>query len=353
MKTIHLLVLMVLTTQLTWSQSSDSTPIKKTALQISGSVDGYYRFDFNQPSSSPYNNLTSFTKTQNSFELGMASIKAEHHFGKASALIDLGFGKRAEEFSYNDANTRFALKQLLVRYAPSSKLQLTLGTWDTHIGYEMVDPQLNRNYSMSYLFSNGPFTHTGLKAEFQIGKRSTVTLGISNPIDQRSASGFSKTFLAQYATSSNNDRFKIYLNFAGGDQSDNKRLLQEDVVFTYQISKQFQLGGNATWQSLRITNDSSHAGQTLNWGGLAVYLNYDPVKWVGLTLRTEYLNDEDGYLGIQHAFETTLSANFKIDQLTIIPEFRFDETGKALFERKNEANKQFTASFLLAVCYTF
>ncbi len=99
----------------------------------------------------------------------MASIRADHNFGKVSATIDLGFGTRAEEFAYNDANTRLAIKQLYVVYAPSSAIKFTLGTWATHIGYELVDPYLNRNYSMSYMFTNGPFTHTGLKADISLG----------------------------------------------------------------------------------------------------------------------------------------------------------------------------------------
>src|SRR3954464_10458657 len=81
--------------------SQDSTKASP-AFKLSGSADVYYRYNFNDPPQSPYNNLTSFTTSQNSFELGMASLKAEHSFGKASLTADLGFGKRAEDFSYND-----------------------------------------------------------------------------------------------------------------------------------------------------------------------------------------------------------------------------------------------------------
>jgi len=46
------------------------------------SVDGYYRADFAGQLS---NNKTSFTNSNNSFELGMASVKVDHSFGKVSA----------------------------------------------------------------------------------------------------------------------------------------------------------------------------------------------------------------------------------------------------------------------------
>src|SRR6476646_8027171 len=60
---------------------------------ITGSVDVYYRYNFDNPKSGNLNNFTSFTNSQNSFELGMASVKVDHSFGKASGTIDLGFGR--------------------------------------------------------------------------------------------------------------------------------------------------------------------------------------------------------------------------------------------------------------------
>src|SRR5678816_418242 len=77
----------------------------KGHLTITGSVDAYYRYNFqNAKDSGQTNNYTSFTNSQNSFELGMASIKADYAIGKAEGFIDLGFGRRAEEFSYNDGD---------------------------------------------------------------------------------------------------------------------------------------------------------------------------------------------------------------------------------------------------------
>ncbi|MEI9809464.1 MAG: outer membrane beta-barrel protein [Bacteroidota bacterium] len=144
------------------TSAQDST--KKTT--ISGSVDVYYRYNFlNAKDIGAFNNNTSFTNSQNSFELGMASVKIEHSFGKVSGVLDLGVGKRAEEFSYNDRvfsinddgdevsspTLLAAIKQAYVTYAPSDKVKFTFGKFGTHVGYELLDPQLNRNYSMSYM----------------------------------------------------------------------------------------------------------------------------------------------------------------------------------------------------------
>ena len=88
---------------------TDSTAPTSPAPTITGSVDAYFRYNFNDPMEggplNDMNNYTSFTNSQNSFQLGMASIRADHSFGKASATVDLGFGPRAEEFAYGDPSS--------------------------------------------------------------------------------------------------------------------------------------------------------------------------------------------------------------------------------------------------------
>ncbi|HWJ26292.1 MAG TPA: outer membrane beta-barrel protein, partial [Flavisolibacter sp.] len=139
---------------LTWASAQDST--KTSPLTISGSADVYYKYDFAKTKA---NNLTSFTNSHNSFELGMASLKLDYKTAKTEVVADVGFGKRAQEFSYNDEGVLAAVKQLYISYSPISWLKFTAGSWATHVGYEVVDAYANHNYSMSYMFTNGPFFH--------------------------------------------------------------------------------------------------------------------------------------------------------------------------------------------------
>ena len=359
MKKIGLLTAVLAIGGAVFSQVSDSTKaIKDTTTKtsplatITGSVDVYYRYNFNNPKVYPYNSFTSFTHSSNSFELGMASIRADHSFGKVSATIDLGFGTRAEEFAYNDANTRFAIKQLYVTYAPIAAVKFTLGTWATHVGYELVDAYLNRNYSVSYMFTNGPFSHTGLRADVTLGGKSAFMVGISNPTDFRTAPGMPKSLIAQFSTGSKDNKLKAYFNFVGGKQNDTKKVVQGDFVATYAVSGKFSLGFNGTLQALKLKDSTGNTNKA-NWSGLALYINADPVSWFGLTLRTEYIMDKDEYLGLKNIIAPTLSANFKIDNLTIIPEFRLDHAGNEVFYKNaNEVTKS-TGSFILAATYHF
>lgn len=334
--------------------AQDST--KTGTFTLSGNADAYYRYNFSKPKTPPtYNSFTSFTHSHNSFELGMASLKAEYTKGKAGVVADLGFGTRAEEFAYNDQNTRLAIKQLYVTYSPSAAVKLTLGSWATHVGYEVLDPYLNRNYSMSYMFSYGPFSHTGIKADISLGGKSSLMLGVANPTDFRSASGAPKSFLGQFATGSSDGNFKAYLNFVGGKQSDFKKVIQGDVVLTYAASSQFSVGFNGTVQNVKTRAVIADPYTSGTWWGSALYLNYDPTSWFGLTARGEYVKDKDDALGLGlgNVFVPTLSGNFKIDNLTIIPEFRFDAAKNEVFEKSDGTFNKSTGQFILAATYHF
>ncbi len=322
---------------------------------VSGYVDAYYRFNFSN-SKEATNNLTSFTNSQNSFELGMASVKLEHSMGKVGVVADLGFGRRAEEFSYNDENTLLAIKQAYVTYAPSSSLKFTAGSFATHVGYELVDPHLNRNYSMSYMFSYGPFFHTGVKADLTAGK-SGFMVGIANPTDLKSANFSQKWLIAQYSLAAT-DKVKLFLNYQGGNKQDEDktRLRQYDLVLTAGISDKFSIGYNGTVQNRTARQTGGKYGDGNSWWGSAVYLNVDPTTSFGLTLRAEYVSDKKDVLGgyiNSSIFAPTLSANFKVGGLTIIPEVRLDNSSKEIFEKRDGSTTKSTSSALMAVVYKF
>lgn len=331
-------------------------PEKKPQLLITGSADFYYRLDFAKTKA---NNLTSFTNSHNAFSLGMASVKLEHKSDKVSAVLDLGFGTRASEFAYNDQGLLQAVKQLYVSYSPNSWLKFTAGSWATHVGYELVDPQLNRNYSMSYMFTNGPFTHTGIKADITSGKHGFM-LGVSNATDFRippTGKINKKALIAQYSYAAT-DNVKIYLNYVGGKAPDSANVGQFDAVLTAKVNDKFSLGFNGTVTNTKLWDGAKNVSSK-SWGGAAVYLNLDPKPWFGLTLRSEYFSDKKQLKVYSTAseggtvFANTLSANFKVNSFIIIPELRIDNASKKIFQDKNGVAKSGFTSFVLAAVYSF
>lgn len=342
------------------ASAQDST---KT-LTISGNADAYFRHNFG----SGTNNFTSFTNSQSSFELGMASLRADATAlnGKVGATVDLGFGRRAEEFSYNDGEDGVGkngfislsnVKQAYLTYAPSSKVKFTMGKFATHVGYELLDAPLNRNYSMSYMFTNGPFFHTGLKADITAGPVGFM-LGVANYTDQSTATTSVKTLLGQFSGSAAEGSFKYYLNYvgfggsdAGANPSGLKSLNQFDLVLLGTISSKFNIGYNGTIQNRKQVDGSTDPSGS--WIGNAVYLNFDPTEKTGITLRSELITDKkDVYFGT-NIFANTLSFNLKAGPLTIIPELRYESAKDQIFDDKDGDPTKSTFSALLAAVFKF
>ncbi|WP_431242636.1 outer membrane beta-barrel protein [Flavobacterium sp. P21] len=326
-KVLHIFAAM-LTSSFAFAQD-DTETATSPATTWGGSADAYYKYDF----SKQMNGLTSFTNSQNSFELGMASIEAGHTFGKASVFVDLGFGKRAGEFSYNettdkDINAKFLIKQLFFTYNVTEKFKFVAGSFGTHIGYEVLDAVDNKNYSMSYAFSYGPFFNTGVKAQYTSGKF-TAMFGITNPTDFKSAmdaGSTQKTYIGQVGYIG--ETGSAYLNFTSGsaNPASDENKTQIDFVASKTISDSFGLGFNATYAKTKNDFDSDLDGE---WFSLVGYANYSFSPSLLLAYRMEYFDAKDlapslGTLTGSSVFANTVSLNYKVGKLTIIPELRYD-----------------------------
>ena len=122
---------------------------------LSGTVDTYFR-------SSEYAPGTSFANLPG-FSLGMANLIFAYEGEDHGFVADLVMGPRGTEAVFNSSGSSNIVNQLYVYYNLSDSVTLTFGNFNTFLGYEVISPAANFNYSTSYLFSYGPFSHTGLK----------------------------------------------------------------------------------------------------------------------------------------------------------------------------------------------
>ena len=318
---------------------NDST--KKSSTTLTAYLDGYYRALLKNGGGSN-NNFTSFTNAHNSFKLGMASIKVDQTLGKFTASLDLGIGKRVEEFSYNDKDILTNIKGATIAYAVTDKLKLTAGKFSTHIGYELLDATSNRNYSMSYGFSYGPFFHTGFKADIAIGGKTALMVGLVDPTDYTSFNSKPKYIIAQISSATKNDKLKGYLNFLKGDIT-----TQYNLVVVATLTNRVSAAFDASINQQKFGEDNS------SWSSKAFYLNYDFTEKLGLTLREDFFSDRTiSPIGLGSVNATTLSGKIKINKITMIPEIRIDRGITPLFSTK-EGTATNASNFLVAAIYAF
>ncbi len=321
---------------MTTAQGEEENP-----LLVSGSVDGYYKYDFSGMSNSP----TSFANDQNSFSLGMANIIFSKEVGKASFVADLAFGPRA------DQSAPGPIQNLYVSYAISDKVSVTSGFMGTFVGYEVISPTANFNYSTSYLFSNGPFQNGGLKFDFAISEKFAFMVGVFNEFDSYSNTSGGLDFGTQLYFSPAAG-WDAYINFVTSNDSGT----EIDLTTTYQVTDEFMIGLNAAKRTLGEFFDQD-MGDGANFVGAALYLNYAFSDSFALGIRGETFEDEDGGV-LNDDFGSkvtsfTISANVGSGPLKLIPELRFDSANEDLFMDADGDPTDSFAQFLVACVFSF
>ena len=360
-KNIMLLMLGV-SGSLAFAQEED----RLKSFHFSGSADIFYKYDF---ANVDFNTRTSFTIPNNSFELGMLSLKMTHKTGKFGLTADVGVGNRVEQFNYTQSNTGLIIKQLFIDYAATDKLTITAGSWTTHIGYELLDAPDNDIYSMSYVFSYGPFFHTGLKANYVLDKFNFMA-GIANPTDLRSSfqkvevvevsgdvmteSYRNKFFIWQIGYAA--DSFNVYLNGQQGSYNpQSSNISQFDITAACKVTDKLKLGLNATTFESKDDLDDFKK----RWSSIVGYLKYGLTEHLALNYRAELLNNKENALAIgsgtvgQNIFANTISGTLSYGNFQLKPEIRFEKATEPIFIKKKEVATESAGNFLIAAMYKF
>ena len=320
---------------------------EKKKFTITGSVDAYYRTNFNAPNDEDAVAPGSSFANLPGFALGMANVIASYEGEKVGFVVDLVYGPRGEDATFNSPFLRPGgssniVNQLYAYWNVSDKVKLTLGNFNTFLGYEVISPAGNFNYSTSYLFSYGPFSHTGLKADFTLSDKFSLMLAVMNPTD---ATEFNPN--GNYAFGAQLGYSNQFLNFLADDGT-----FEIDFTGGFNISEKFFLGINAAYFD---GGDDTDVG----FAGAALYPQYTITDTFAIGLRGEYFV-EDGEFGAigtgvkdSSVFTATLTTNVKIGDLTIIPEIRLDSSSDDFFLDSDTKAQKSLSSFVLAAVYAF
>ncbi|RAK00412.1 putative OmpL-like beta-barrel porin-2 [Larkinella arboricola] len=365
----------------------------KGKFTFSGYIDTYYSGNFNNPRSS--SNLGAagtarvFDQRSGQILLGLIQTKIGYSTDKVDAVLDLTFGPNADLGNYGNVigplggggTSLAAIKQAYINWKVSDKFAVMAGQFGTHIGYEVIDAPVNYNYSLSNLFNNGPFYHTGVKGTYAFSDRASLMLGVVNNVDSWKDNNKAKGIIGQLFFSPAAG-WNVYLNGIVSNEAnpDTATLAQVkgmysvfDLATTYQITERFYLGLNAAMGSQKKDLQGSYPLKegTSKWGGVAVYTNYALTSKFGLGARYEYFDNSDGARGLRNSFgegtsvnSITVTGNITAadGNLLIKPEFRLDSyakpsTGGAEAQQFEDSEGNYTkssqATLGLALIYKF
>lgn len=341
MKKKFLLLLLAASTYSIASKAQDTIKTTPDApLILYGSVDTYYKDDF-----SGHSNInTYFASDNNSISIGMVDLGLKKTVGNASFVGELSFGPRGQEQSLPN-NGYYHIQNLYISYNLTPKLSATAGYMSTYIGYEVISPTGNFNYSTSYLFGAGPFQNAGFKLTYAFSDKVSLMAGIFNDEWNVYTSEHDVSTFGAQLTVTPVKNWTAYLNLATGPTSGTIF----DLTTAYQITSAFKLGLNGA--------DFTPAHGGGGYDGVALYPQYAVSKAVTLGLRGEYFNEKAVTGGTSaNVSEFTLTANIKSGPLTFIPEVRLDTFGKldySSFTDSNGAPTKSASQFVLAAVYAF
>ena len=332
--TLVLISTMIMSNTINAQDTDDSEP--DPTFNFSGTVDTYFRASFTEDPVAPG---TSFANL-NGFSLGMANFIVSYEGEKSGFVADVVFGPRGSDAVFGSVgNSSEMVNQLYAYYNIAEGVTVTLGNFNTFLGYEVISPAANFNYSTSYMFSYGPFSHTGAKVDFSISDDVSLMVGVFNQTDQTEANYDRYTaFGAQLGL------YGQYINLLAGDE-----YFQLDYTGGFDLSDSFFLGINATTATL--------AGDT-GFAGVALYPQLSASDSFAIGLRGEFFSETDGFGalvsdGDADNFSLTLTGSFTSGNFMFKPELRLDSASSEIFAISPTETSESLASFVMAMIYTF
>jgi hypothetical protein len=382
MKTIKLLLIIISFLSFHYTQAQEEADASK--ITFSGSVDAYYRANFTAPNKGDYAQApgTSFANLPG-FALGMANVVAAYEGEKVGFVADLVFGPRGADAVFLSTGSANIVNQLYMYWRPGDRLTFTIGNFNTYLGYEVISPTGNFNYSTSYMFSSGPFSHTGLKADLELTENWSLMASVMNPTDFTDFNPLG-TYTAGLQLGYENDKGGTWLNFLYGDQ-DGKldedlglvngeasagTTFQVDLTTGYNATEALYLGLNATYLTTsagELYNGSAivdASSDAAGFYGVAGYVQASTSEKFALGARVEYFSvfnnggsaiATDPTNGDGNVLAFTLSGNIKpAKNLTLIPELRLDTASEdSNFINRSLNPSKNLSSFLLAAVFSF
>ena len=321
---------------------------KTGKLSFSGYLDSYYSMNFNKPlsqSNTGYSGVARVFDTHSGqLMLGMVQTMVTYTNDKSEVVADITFGPNANSANYGNAiaSTGLSIKQAYFTYNFTDKFSATVGQFGTHIGYEVIDAPVNFNYSLSYLFGNGPFYHAGIKGTYAFSDRASLMVGFVNNVDGLGDNNRKKGLISQlYLAPAEN--WNVYLNMINSNEAqpdassyDDAFYRVFDIATSYEVTEKFLLGLNAATGKQRGDMQGDGNIGTKSWGGVAGYANLALTNNFGLGARYEYFDNSSGVRMLQtvrggtNVNAVTLTGNINLagGHILIKPEIRLDSFRK-------------------------
>jgi hypothetical protein len=317
-------------------------------------LDGYYAYNFNAPVGR-VNLLRAYDVLSNNFNLNQASVIFDHEPSVSAgrrfgARLDLQYGQATDTLQGNPANEpRPQIYQNIFQAYGTyvvplgSGLTVDFGKWSSSLGIEGNYTKDQMNYSRSFYYDFLPFYHMGVRVNYPVNNRFTLTYWIVNGTNQVEATngfkdelfGFTAkptktlTWVANYYLGQEHpDRAVVSptspipvqpgLSFEAIRPAPDGRLHIFDSYISWQTTPKLTLAleGDYVIQRLWRNQGIGESSAPSHVDGAAGYARYAFSNRIAVAARAEYLSDRGGlFSGLNQALkETTATFDYKLSE---------------------------------------
>ncbi len=259
------------------------------------------------------------------FGLDQAELDVDHQASEKTLLrADLEWVKVGDDFVAQ-------VEQAFLQYTCSADWTFTFGRFNAPIGFEKLDPDEMYQYSHSLVFDYGlPVNLTGAMIGKTLGERFDVVGYGVNGWDINAESNKIKTWGGRLGYTGDISGAGVSViggkEGGGGAQEFNRTVFDADLGCT---PDGWVFGADINHGKV------TRGGADATWSGFLVMAHHDFTDRMGLTVRADYFDDQDGYVfGKVGGEAQTRSA------LTIAPTFVLDDGFGALIELRVDKSDQ-------------
>ncbi|RME98268.1 MAG: porin [Bacteroidetes bacterium] len=305
-----ILVFLLLVVRLIYGQA-DSVWSSTPDFQLSGFLDIFYAYDFNQPPGNARQPFFFNHNRHNEFNLNLGLIELTMEHSKYRATLALQTGVYAND---NYAAEPGLLKNIFaanigVALNQDNSLWLDAGVLPSPIGFESAISTDNPTLTRSILAENSPYFLTGAKLSYTPNTRWEFAGLISNGWQriQRVAGNSLPAFTTQIIYTPTNDLLFNWTTFIGTDDPDATRRMRYFNNFYAQIEMESNLRFTAGLD-VGYQERSKDSNEYDLWFSPILIGQYDINSNWQTAIRIEYYQDESGIIvptNTPNGFQTT------------------------------------------------
>ncbi|MCA0233298.1 MAG: porin [Bacteroidetes bacterium] len=358
MKTLLITLFSGLPSCLLFAQQNDST----AKISISGYVEAYYSYDFNQPTHNERPSFIYSHNRHNEFSINLGFVKAAYTSQQLRANLALMAG------TYSNANLAAepaTLRNIYeanvgVKLSKTRQLWLDAGVFSSHIGFESAVSKDCWALTRSLMADNTPYYETGAKIGYTSPNEKWYLAGLVLNGWQQMRRPDGNTRLAVGTQVTYKPTSKLTFNsstFVGSRPDDtNRNRFFHNFYGIFQVTNRWGMIADVDYG---IEQRQTGASVYDSWASWAVILRYQLTPHFALAGRAEKYTDKQGIViatAPPHGFSTQgFSCNLDYTPLPNVAwrmEARKLSSKDAIFEKQGRAVSQtFALTTSLAISF--